>query len=205
MGAFDTWHPQAFVLLYAHLFFLELGDKDGILAHFSHSPTAVLQGHLDATLDYPMYYKLKNAFQSKQTMRNIHDGVTQNCVFPDTSVLATFVDNHDNPRFISENSDWTTLKNALAYIMFAQASAWREGGREGFNVLLVVGTRTIPSLPLSQGEVQHEASITGGGGWGRDVVEMWERLTTATLHLPISGNSHHLLWYRASLQRWQRP
>ena len=143
--------------------FRELGNKDGILAHFSRSPTAVLQGPLDATLDYPMYYKLKNAFQSKQTMKNIHNGVAQNSVFHDTSVLATFVDNHDNPRFISENSDWTTLKNALAYIMFAQASAWREGGREGFNVLLVVGTRTIPSLPLSQGEVQHEASITGGG------------------------------------------
>ena len=32
-------------------------------------------GPLDAVLNYPMYFQLKNSFQSKQTMRNIHDGV----------------------------------------------------------------------------------------------------------------------------------
>lgn len=33
------------------------------------------QGPLNSVLSYPMYYKLSNAFQQKQTMRNIHDGV----------------------------------------------------------------------------------------------------------------------------------
>ena len=80
------------------------------------------QGPLDATLNYPMYFKLKNAFQEKQTMRNIHDGVTQNSVFPDVSVLGNFLDNHDNPRFLSQNGDTVVLKNALAYIVFAEVS-----------------------------------------------------------------------------------
>ena len=75
---------------------------------------------LDATLNYPMYYKLKNAFQESQSMRNIHDGVTQNSVFPDVSVLGNFLDNHDNPRFLSNNGDTVVLKNALAYIVFAE-------------------------------------------------------------------------------------
>lgn len=78
------------------------------------------QGAEDATLNYPMYYKLKNAFQSRQSMRNIHDGVQQNLVFRDTSVLGNFLDNHDNPRFLSVNGDTTVLKNALTYIIFAQ-------------------------------------------------------------------------------------
>ena len=78
------------------------------------------QGPLDATLNYPMYFKLKNAFQEKQTMRNVHDGVTQNSVFPDVSVLGNFLDNHDNPRFLSQNGDTVVLKNALAYIVFAE-------------------------------------------------------------------------------------
>jgi alpha-amylase len=78
------------------------------------------QGPLDATLNYPMYFKLKNAFQEKETMRNIHDGVTQNSVFPDVSVLGNFLDNHDNPRFLSQNGDTVVLKNALAYILFAE-------------------------------------------------------------------------------------
>ena len=32
-------------------------------------------GPLDALLNYPMYFQLKNSFQLKQSMRNIHDGV----------------------------------------------------------------------------------------------------------------------------------
>ena len=82
------------------------------------------QGPLAATLNYPMYYKLKNAFQDKETMRNIHDGVTQNSVFPDVSVLGNFLDNHDNPRFLSQNRDTVVLKNALAYIVFAEVSVY---------------------------------------------------------------------------------
>jgi len=78
------------------------------------------QGPLDATLNYPMYYKLKNAFQSKDTMQNIHDGVQQNSVFRDVSVLGNFLDNHDNKRFLNSNGDTTVLKNGLAYIIFAE-------------------------------------------------------------------------------------
>lgn len=84
---------------------------------------------VDGTLNYPMYYKLKNAFQEKQTMRNIHDGVTQNlALFKDVSVLGNFVDNHDNERFLSENKDWNVLKNALAYIIFAEVRKCNCGG-----------------------------------------------------------------------------
>lgn len=79
------------------------------------------QGPVAATLNYPMYYKLKNAFQDKQTMRNIHDGVTQNlATFSDVSILGNFLDNHDNDRFLNQNKDWNVLKNALAYVIFAE-------------------------------------------------------------------------------------
>ena len=78
------------------------------------------QGPLAATLNYPMYYKLLNAFQKRQTMRNIHDGVTQNGVFKDASILGNFLDNHDNTRFLHNNADWNILKNALAYVIYAE-------------------------------------------------------------------------------------
>ena len=86
------------------------------------------QGVLDATLNYPMYFKLLDAFQRQQTMINIRNGVTQNSVFPDVSILGNFVDNHDNPRFLHNNGDQTLLKNALAYIVFAEvctATQWQ--------------------------------------------------------------------------------
>ena len=84
------------------------------------SYVAGYQGPLASTLNYPMYYKLYNAFQKKQSMTNVHDGVAQNVVFPDVSVLGNFLDNHDNPRFLYNNPDTTILKNALAYVVFAE-------------------------------------------------------------------------------------
>ena len=91
---------------------------------FNGNPSYVAgyQGALDSTLNYPMYFKLKNAFQERQSMRNIHDGVTQNSVFPDVSVLGNFLDNHDNPRFLSNDGDIAVLMNALAYVVFAEVS-----------------------------------------------------------------------------------
>ena len=87
------------------------------------SYNAGYQGPEDATLNYPMYYKLRTAFQEHGSMKNIHDGVTQNRnAFKDVSVLGNFLDNHDNPRFLSKNGDYTALMNALAYIIFAEVS-----------------------------------------------------------------------------------
>ena len=40
--------------------------------------------------------------------------------YRDVSVLGNFLDNHDNPRFLSVNSDQNALKNALAYVIFAE-------------------------------------------------------------------------------------
>lgn len=93
------------------------------------------QGPENSLLNYPMYYKLLNAFQERQTMRNIHDGVTANmAAFQDVSVLGNFLDNHDNPRFLSKNSDYNTLKNALAYIIFAEGiPIIYYGTEQGFN------------------------------------------------------------------------
>ena len=78
------------------------------------------QGPLDATLNYPMYYKLKDAFTKYGNMESIRDGIQQNSVFHDVSVLGNFLDNHDIERFLNINGDTTVLKNALAYIMFAE-------------------------------------------------------------------------------------
>lgn len=85
------------------------------------------QGALDATLNYPMFYKLVCAFAKcpytnppLDLKSNIQDGLNQSKRFHDASVLATFVDNHDNPRFLSQNSDRNVLKNAMAYVIFAE-------------------------------------------------------------------------------------
>lgn len=40
--------------------------------------------------------------------------------FADTTVLGLFLDNHDNPRFLNIRNYPTALKNALAFILFAE-------------------------------------------------------------------------------------
>ena len=67
-----------------------------------------------------MLYYLKDVFMYKQHMGRIHDGVEGKKIFPDSTVLASFLDNHDNNRFLNVNRDLTLLKNALAYIVFAE-------------------------------------------------------------------------------------
>lgn len=81
------------------------------------------QGPLSGLLNYPMYYHLGRAYQQRQSARDIHDGVTQNQkAFQDVSILGNFLDNHDNPRFLHGTGDTALLKNALAYIIYAEVS-----------------------------------------------------------------------------------
>ena len=75
---------------------------------------------MDSLLDYPMYYNLRRAFIWKKSMTNLRHGVEDRKIFSDPTVLGTFLDNHDNHRFLAGTSDWTSLKNALAYIVFAE-------------------------------------------------------------------------------------
>ncbi|XP_013396432.1 acid alpha-amylase [Lingula anatina] len=80
------------------------------------------QGPLTSVLNYPMYWTLRNVFQQKSAgMRTIGDRLREEAAkFKDMTVLGGFVDNHDNPRFLSINKDWTSLKNALAYTLMAR-------------------------------------------------------------------------------------
>ena len=82
------------------------------------------QGPLSALLNYPMWYKLNDVFsagdQGRKSMYEIRTGITENRqAFRDTTVLGNFLDNHDNSRFLS-HSDKNTMKNGLAYAIFAE-------------------------------------------------------------------------------------
>lgn len=87
----------------------------------SSSYVAGYQGALSALLNYPMQYRLKDVLgHERKSMFEIRTGITENKqAFRDTTVLGNFLDNHDNPRFLS-GADKNLLKNGLAYIIFAE-------------------------------------------------------------------------------------
>lgn len=56
---------------------------------------------LGSLLSYPMFFTLRNVFAQKQTMYLLQTATRQyESSFKDTSVLGTFVDNHDNDRYV---------------------------------------------------------------------------------------------------------
>jgi len=76
---------------------------------------------LDATLNYPLYFTLKEVFDYGKSMYSIRDTLHyEGQFFSDVSVLGTFLDNHDNPRFLNLNGNHQLLKSGLTYALFAQ-------------------------------------------------------------------------------------
>ena len=105
---------------------------------FDGDPTYVcgFQNDLDGLLNYPLWYPLTAAFSS--TSGSIADLVNQvntikaDC--KDSTLLGTFLENHDNPRFAGLTSDASLRKNAIAFTMLADGiPIIYEGQEQGYN------------------------------------------------------------------------
>ncbi len=72
-------------------------------------------------MNYPLYFIIKNVFNYRQSMYNIRSTLmNEQGAFSDVDALGVFVDNHDNPRFLSIPGTTVTLfKSALTYTVFA--------------------------------------------------------------------------------------
>ncbi|TWU74219.1 hypothetical protein ED733_003265 [Metarhizium rileyi] len=76
---------------------------------------------MSGLLNYPVYYPLTNFYQQKgssQALVDMHDRI--GALFPDPCAMATFLDNHDNPRFLSQKNDTALLKNSLTYVLLGR-------------------------------------------------------------------------------------
>lgn len=77
---------------------------------------------LKSALHYPLYYVLNKVFAHNQSTRLLDDTISQMHHYDATShdYLATFIDNHDNARFLAPsraNNDHNKLKLALTYLL----------------------------------------------------------------------------------------
>lgn len=72
-------------------------------------------------VNYPLYYPLNRFFQQAGSSQDVVDMFnTISSSFPDPAALGTFVDNHDNPRWLNQKNDQTLLRNALAFVILAR-------------------------------------------------------------------------------------
>ena len=80
-------------------------------------------------LSYPLYYALRDCFMgaggggllpmSRISSFLNHTNGSYYQHFRDVSLLATFIDNHDNPRFLNKQTSQELYRNALAMVIFS--------------------------------------------------------------------------------------
>lgn len=90
---------------------------------FDGSPTYLAEYAklMPGLLNYAVYYPMNNFYQQKGSSQALVDMMnTVSNTFPDPSALGTFLDNHDNKRWLNVKNDQTLLKNALAYVILAR-------------------------------------------------------------------------------------
>jgi alpha-amylase len=74
------------------------------------------QNYIDAVLNYPLFFSLRNAFLYNNSMRQIESTLaTVKSKFKDHSVLGNFIDNHDNGRFLHYTGNNQNFKNAIVF------------------------------------------------------------------------------------------
>ncbi|KAB8303927.1 hypothetical protein EYC80_005289 [Monilinia laxa] len=83
--------------------------------------TCPYQKYVDGLMNYPAYYWITQAFQSVNgSISNLATGInTMISTCSDTTLLASFIENHDVARFASLTSDEALAKNAIAFTILA--------------------------------------------------------------------------------------
>ncbi|THW29580.1 putative alpha-amylase [Aureobasidium pullulans] len=79
------------------------------------------QGSISGLMNYPLYYNITSAFSSTSgDIKQLENGInTMKSTCADTSLIGSFIENHDNPRFPSLTADMALAKNAIAFQMLA--------------------------------------------------------------------------------------
>ncbi|KAI0401827.1 glycoside hydrolase superfamily [Xylaria palmicola] len=76
---------------------------------------------MSGLLNYGIYYPMNNFYQQKGSSQAIVDmHSTISSTFPDPAALGTFLDNHDNARWLNSKNDLSLFKNALAYVILSR-------------------------------------------------------------------------------------
>ena len=90
------------------------------------------QNHMDALVNYPMYYIIQNAFCGSMKKIEEYIGYART-KFRDPSVMGTFVENHDNPRFLNMCGDRKKFKNASIFsILYEGIPIYYYGGEQWY-------------------------------------------------------------------------
>jgi len=136
-------------------------------------------------LDYPLYFALRDVFGNDADFHEVDDTISQeDSQFTSPNDLVTFLDNHDNPRQMTVNTNQNRLNEALA---------------------LLLACRGIPVVYYGDEQYLHNDTNGGGDPYTRLWMSSFNTTTTAYQTITQMANlrqSNPALAYGTSQQRW---
>ncbi|KAL4803699.1 glycoside hydrolase superfamily [Aspergillus unguis] len=118
-------------------FWRDFNDAAGVYSlgevlHGDPQYTCPYQDVIDGVFNYPIYYPLLRAFQSTSgslsELADMIENVKYTC--NDTTLLGSFIENHDNPRFASYTDDMALAKNVAAFVILSDGIPVIYAGQE---------------------------------------------------------------------------
>ena len=91
------------------------------------------QNHLDSVFNYPLYYTIENSFCG--SFRNLESyWFNSRSKYPEPEITATFVENHDNPRFLNRCNDEAKFTNAVVFsLLWEGVPVFYYGGEQYYH------------------------------------------------------------------------
>ncbi|KAI6781625.1 Alpha-amylase A type-like protein [Emericellopsis cladophorae] len=181
-------------------------------------------GLMGGLLDYATYYPMNRFYRQQGSSQDLVDMIdTVSQTFQDPAALGTFLDNHDNARWLNQRNDWALFKNALAFVVLSRgipivyygSEQGYAGGndpanredlwRSGFNT-----DADLYKFIAALGSVRQEAGGLGGNDHEHLYVEdgayAWSRLGGDLIVLTTNGGSgyegRHCVYSRRSNGSW---
>jgi len=107
-------------------FLTEFAEASGIfcigevfVGNFSY--IAPYQEHMEAILNYPLNEALRSVFQKQNSMKEIQEYYQlAKDLWKDQTLLGSFINNHDIPRFLNGTQNLTNFKAAIAFSILAE-------------------------------------------------------------------------------------
>lgn len=93
------------------------------------------QGPVTSLFNYPMFFKIQDVWIYNHSMFEIRQlYMSEDIYFDDVDILGSFMDNHDNARFLSKTNNWAAFKSAITFAMTARGIPFfYYGDEQGFN------------------------------------------------------------------------
>lgn len=144
-------------------------------------------------LNYATYYPMNRFYQQTGSAQDLVDMInTVSNTFPDPSALGTFLDNHDNPRWLNVKNDQTLLKNALAFVILSRGIP-----------ILYYGTEQ--AYAGGADPANREDLWRSGFNTNSDMYQAIKKLTGARQATGgLAGNDHTHVYVSSNAYAWSR-